>query len=390
MAEPDREAYEAAERLVREAHGARRGGRARRRDGTSRPTAGAAAPAAAVERVPGPERAVRAGRDAERHAPARARPPARRRAARAADRDPRGARLLDRAPRQPAAAASARWRTSRSDEPAQRSRRPAEGAADCRRGGRRARALARAALVPEVVLPGRQGRPGQRLARSGVFTFVEGAILLVAVAVCFLVWARSQQKGFHLPGGDGVAITLAGGWAVLLLVCRLFDQPDIQGAGATIGIQWGIFGALLAAGALIAAGARVRAVHAPEPPNPAADDVDWVHAPRRERERPPDRRPRDATAVTEVLRERPAWEGEPPTDARRTTPPGRRRSRARRDDAPARRPLARRPPGCRTPSEAPTRRERRADRPSASGRTTPRDARANPTASRRSADDAET
>ena len=47
----------------------------------------------------------------------------------------------------------------------------------------------------------------------GVFTFVEGAILLVAVAVCFLVWERSRQKGFHLPGGDGVAITLAGGWA---------------------------------------------------------------------------------------------------------------------------------------------------------------------------------
>ena len=73
-------------------------------------------------------------------------------------------------------------------------------------------------------------------------------MLLVAVAVLFLVWARSQQKGFHLPGGDGVAITLAGGWAMLLLVWRLFDKPDIQGAGATIGIQWGIFGAMLAAG----------------------------------------------------------------------------------------------------------------------------------------------
>ena len=101
-------------------------------------------------------------------------------------------------------------------------------------------------------------------------------MLLVAAAVLFLVWARSQQKGFHLPGGDGVAITIAGGWAMLLLVWRLFDKPDIQGAGATMGIQWGIFGAMLAAGALIVAGARVRALHAPEPPNPAADDVDWV------------------------------------------------------------------------------------------------------------------
>jgi hypothetical protein len=141
-----------------------------------------------------------------------------------------------------------------------------------------------------------------------VFTFVEAAVLLVAIAVLFLVYARYRRRAFHLPGGDGVAIVLAGGWALLLLVWRLFDKPGIQGAGATIGIQWGIFGALLAAGALIAAGLRVRALHAPEPPNPAADEVDWVAPPPRERARTQDRRPRDATAVTEMLRERPAWE----------------------------------------------------------------------------------
>ena len=144
----------------------------------------------------------------------------------------------------------------------------------------------------------------------GAFTFVEAAILLVAVAVVFLVWTRSQKKGFHLPGGDGVAIILAGGWAMLLLVYRLFDKPDIEGVGATMGIQWGIFGAMLAAGALIAAGLRVKQIDAPEPPNPAADDTGWVAPPRRERERTPDRRPRDATAVTEFLRDRPSWEGD--------------------------------------------------------------------------------
>jgi hypothetical protein len=144
----------------------------------------------------------------------------------------------------------------------------------------------------------------------GVFTFVEAAVLLVAVAVLFLVWARSQRKGFHLPGGDGVAITIAGGWALLLLVWRLFDKPTINGIGVTVGIQWGIFGALLAAGALVAAGARVRAAHRPEPPNPAADDVDWVAADRPRRESRPNRRPRDASAVADALRERPAWEGD--------------------------------------------------------------------------------
>ncbi len=149
-------------------------------------------------------------------------------------------------------------------------------------------ALAAILLALSLVLPWYQksyfqaGKVVQaNVSAFGVFTFVEAAVLLVSLAVLFLVWARAQQRAFHLPGGDGVAITLAGGWAMLLLVWRLFDKPDIQGAGATMGIQWGIFGAMLAAGALIVAGARVRATHAPEPPNPAADDTGWVAPPPR-------------------------------------------------------------------------------------------------------------
>lgn len=236
-------------------------------------------------------------------------------------------------------------------------------------------ALAAAALALSLVLPWYQKSYFQagdvvqgNVSAFGVFTFVEAAVLLVAFAVLFLVWARSQQKGFHLPGGDGVAITLAGAWAVLLLVWRLFDKPDIQGAGATMGIQWGIFGALLAAGALIVAGARVRAAHVPEPPNPAAEEVAWAPAPQRERDRSPERRPRDATAVTELLRDRPAWEGEPRDPAeKRTTrhgddPSRERTSRldeertARLPDDPSRARTTRLPDD---PSEATTRRRRR-------------------------------
>ena len=182
-------------------------------------------------------------------------------------------------------------------------------------------------------------------------------MLLVAAAVLFLVWARSQRKGFHLPGGDGVAITIAGGWAMLLLIWRLFDKPDIQGAGATMGIQWGIFGAMLAAGALIVAGARVRALHAPEPPNPAADEVGWVSPARGERERTPDRRPRDATAVTEMFRERPSWEGDAPRPRARADEAARRRAH----DAAARR--RRGPRGCSRTRRAPTRRAWTKSRP---------------------------
>jgi hypothetical protein len=198
--------------------------------------------------------------------------------------------------------------------------------------------LAAVALVLSLLLPWYEqsfisdGQVKQHnLSAFGAFTFVEAAVLLVALAILFLVWARSQRKGFHLPGGDGMAITIAGGWAALLLVWRLFDKPGIQGAGATIGIQWGMFGALLAAGALIAAGLRVRAMHAPEPPNPAADDVGWLAPPPREPVRTADRRPRDATAVTEMLRDRPVWEekttrlDESPTTRLPDPPPARPR-----------------------------------------------------------------
>jgi hypothetical protein len=155
-------------------------------------------------------------------------------------------------------------------------------------------------------------RPPQSVSRSlsafQIFTWVEAAVLLVALAVLFLIWARARRKGFHLPGGDGVVIMLAGGWIELLLLWRWFDKPESHERAGHIGIQWGMFIAMIAAGFLIAAGARVRAAHRPEPPNPA-EDLDWERPERRERSDRP-RAPRDPTAVTQVLGERPTWEGE--------------------------------------------------------------------------------
>ncbi len=79
---------------------------------------------------------------------------------------------------------------------------------------------------------------------------------------------------------------------------------------------------MIAAGFLIAAGARVRAAHRPEPPNPA-EDLDWER-PARRQPRDRARAPRDPTAVTQVLGDRPSWEGEvrePPGPADRSAPP---------------------------------------------------------------------
>jgi hypothetical protein len=153
----------------------------------------------------------------------------------------------------------------------------------------------------------------------GVVSFVEAAVILVAAGVLFLLWARAEGRPFHLPGGDGTVIMAAGAWAALLLIWRLFDKPDVEGAGAaTVGIAWGWFAALVMAGLLATAGARLRAAHRPEPPNPVAEepDAEWTRPERGERRRG---EPADPAAVTEVLRDRPAWDGEPPEAPRPPT-----------------------------------------------------------------------
>jgi hypothetical protein len=101
-----------------------------------------------------------------------------------------------------------------------------------------------------------------------VFSFVEAAVLLVALAVIYLLFARGERRSFQLPGGDGTVVFAAGIWVALLLILRLFDKPGIttHGIAANVGIQWGIFFALAAAGLLAVAGSRMRAGARPEPP----------------------------------------------------------------------------------------------------------------------------
>ncbi len=80
------------------------------------------------------------------------------------------------------------------------------------------------------------------LSHSGLSTFgwVEAAVLLVAVAVLFLLFARAERRAFHLPGGDGGVIAAAGVWVVFLVLWRFFDRPGF-GTGVAVGLQWGIF-----------------------------------------------------------------------------------------------------------------------------------------------------
>ena len=181
----------------------------------------------------------------------------------------------------------------------------------------RGAAIAAGALALSLLLPWYQKSfvpPGggefreDSVSAFGVFSFVEAAILLVALGVLYLVWARARARGFHLPGGDGFVISLAGAWVLVLLAWRLFDRPEAEGGAATVGISWGVLGPAVAAAALVVIGGRLRAARRPEPPNPA-ESFEWdsPEPPRRRRETPV-----DSAAVTEVLRERPRWEGDPP------------------------------------------------------------------------------
>jgi hypothetical protein len=112
------------------------------------------------------------------------------------------------------------------------------------------------------------------------FTFVEAAILLVALAVLVLLFVRAEGRAFHLPGGDGWVVSAAGAWVVLLVFWRLFDKPSL-GTGVTVKLHWGIFLALIPAAVLLWAGSRMRAAHRPEPPLPGEDD--WETPPPRPR-----------------------------------------------------------------------------------------------------------
>jgi hypothetical protein len=161
-----------------------------------------------------------------------------------------------------------------------------------------------------AVVTGGRGAPlvSRNLSAFGVFSFVEAAVLLVAVAVLFLLFSRAEGRRFHLPGGDGTIVMVAGGWVALLLVWRLFDKPGIttQGVAANVGVQWGIFFALGAAGLLTYSGVRMRQAHRPEPEGPVESSPEERAARRR---RP---RPAPGTEATRPLpAESPRWEDAP-------------------------------------------------------------------------------
>jgi len=59
----------------------------------------------------------------------------------------------------------------------------------------------------------------------GQFSFIEAAVVLTAVGVLVLLKERGGGREFHLPGGDGTVILLAGLWSAVLILTRILDRP---------------------------------------------------------------------------------------------------------------------------------------------------------------------
>src|SRR4051794_35353294 len=117
------------------------------------------------------------------------------------------------------------------------------------------------------------GLDSRSLTAFGDFSWIEAAVLVVAVGVLVLLFTRAEGRAFHLPGGDGTIIFAAGVWATALLVWRAFDKPTATAATA-VGLKWGFVFAFAASGFLTWAGFRIRAAHRAEPPLPGERVVD--------------------------------------------------------------------------------------------------------------------
>jgi hypothetical protein len=134
------------------------------------------------------------------------------------------------------------------------------------------------------------------------FSFVEAAVLLVSAGVLALLFARAERRRFELPGGDGLSVMIAGGWTAVLIFYRLLDKPGVHGnqrITATVGVQWGIFIALLVALGLLFAGAGMRA--AAQPPPVSMPGQPRPRGGRGERAQASERREAPAKRATSVL-----------------------------------------------------------------------------------------
>ena len=64
--------------------------------------------------------------------------------------------------------------------------------------------------------PAKKAYADDSLTGFGSADFVMASVVLVGLGVLAMLFARGEGRGFHLPGGDGLIIMIAGGWAAFL------------------------------------------------------------------------------------------------------------------------------------------------------------------------------
>lgn len=125
----------------------------------------------------------------------------------------------------------------------------------------------------------RPGQPPTELSDSfnafQSWGFIEASILLVAVGVIVLCAARADLRAFHLPGGDGIVLMVAGAWVMFLIFYRQLDRPSGNDSGVlrpigspswgSVGVDWGIFVAFLLGAVIVYAGWQMHSRRRPEP-----------------------------------------------------------------------------------------------------------------------------
>jgi hypothetical protein len=138
-------------------------------------------------------------------------------------------------------------------------------------------ALAALALAGSLFLPWWRD-PVFGVSYVGVrrLTFLEVALLLIALAVLVLLFRRAEGKVFHLPLSDGTLLAAAGMWASFLVVFRIIDGPTRKVGTMTrdYELRWGALIALGAAVTLAVAGVRERRKRHPGEREAVAADAD--------------------------------------------------------------------------------------------------------------------
>jgi hypothetical protein len=107
-------------------------------------------------------------------------------------------------------------------------------------------------------------------------SFIEIALMLIALGVLVLLYRRAEGRKFHLPLSDGTLLAASGAWAGFMVVFRMIDGPTrtVRGVTRDYDLRWGALVALGACVALTLAGVRERRSRHPGEREAVAADAD--------------------------------------------------------------------------------------------------------------------